>query len=146
VETAIIFASLFIVSFGAATILPLQSELMVVPLLLSGKHPWQMVILVASIGNILGSMMNWLLGRFLLRFQDRRWFPASRTGLARAENWYRRYGRASLLLSWLPIVGDPLTVVAGMLREPIWSFTALVSIAKIGRYLALTALTLGAFG
>ncbi len=118
---------------------------MIVPLLLGGKHPWQMVILVASIGNILGSMTNWLLGRFFLKFQDRRWFPASRAGLVRAENWYRRYGKASLLLSWVPIVGDPLTVVAGLLREPFWSFTALVSIAKVGRYLALTALTLGAF-
>ena len=62
--------------------------------------------------------------------------------MARAEGWYRRYGKASLLLSWVPIIGDPLTVVAGLLREPLWFFMGLVGIAKIGRYLAITAVTL----
>jgi membrane protein YqaA with SNARE-associated domain len=62
--------------------------------------------------------------------------------MAQAEDWYRRYGKASLLLSWVPIIGDPLTVVAGVLREPFWSFTVLVGIAKLGRYLTLTAITL----
>ena len=137
-----IYISLFLTAFGAATILPLQSEWVVVALLLDGSRRWEIVVLVASLGNILGSMVNWMLGRSFVRFHDRPWFPASQKSMTRAEGWYRRYGRASLLLSWVPFIGDPLTVVAGVLREPLWSFTAFVGVAKIGRYLVLTAITL----
>ncbi len=138
----VIYAGLFLTAFGAATILPLQSEWVVVGLLLDGDRPWEAVVLVASLGNILGSMVNWLLGRSFARFQNRRWFPASQQNMRRAEGWYHRYGRVSLLLSWVPVIGDPLTMAAGALREPLWSFTLLVGIAKIGRYLALAAVTL----
>lgn len=137
-----IYAGLFFLAFGAATILPLQSELAVVGLLLEGNHPWEIVILVASLGNILGSLVNWLIGRSFSRFQNRRWFPIDQKNMKRAEGWYHRYGRVSLLLSWAPVIGDPLTVAAGILREPLWSFTLLVGIAKTGRYLALSAITL----
>ena len=137
-----VYLGLFLIAFGAATILPLQSEWVVVGLLLDGNHPWEVVVLIASLGNILGSTVNWLLGRSFVQFQDKSWFPANRKNLARATDWYHRYGRLSLLLSWVPIIGDPLTVVAGVLREPLWSFTLLVGIAKIGRYLALAAITL----
>lgn len=136
------YASLFFISFAAATILPVQSELVVVGLLVAGKQPWPAIVAVASTGNILGSVVNWILGRSLLRFQDKRWFPASRQSLFRAENWYRRFGKGTLLLSWVPIIGDALTVIAGVLREPLWSFIFLVGLAKTGRYLVLTALTL----
>lgn len=137
-----VYWGLFIIAFGAATILPLQSEWVVVGLLLDGNYPWEVVVIVASLGNILGSTVNWLLGRSFVQFQDKRWFPANRENLARATDWYHRHGRLSLLLSWVPVIGDPLTVVAGVLREPLWSFTLLVGIAKIGRYLALAAITL----
>ncbi|TIQ13539.1 YqaA family protein, partial [Mesorhizobium sp.] len=70
---------------------------------------------------------NWALGRGLERFRDGPWFPLRPATLNRATNWYHRYGRWSLLLSWMPIVGDPLTVVAGVLREPLWSFVAIVA-------------------
>ncbi len=136
------YVGLFVIAFAAATILPLQSELVVVGLLVAGKQPWPAIVAVASVGNVLGSTVNWMLGKSLVRFQDRRWFPASRESLLRAENWYRRYGRGTLLLSWVPIIGDPLTVIAGVLREPLWSFALLVGLAKTGRYLVLTALTL----
>ena len=136
------YASLFVIAFAAATILPLQSELVVVGLLVAGKQPWPAIVAVASFGNILGSIVNWILGKSLMRFQDKPWFPASRQSLLRAENWYRRFGRGSLLLSWVPIIGDPLTAIAGVLREPLWSFTLLVGLAKTGRYLVLTMLTL----
>lgn len=135
-------ASLFFIAFAAATIFPLQSELAVVGLLLAERQTWPVIVAIASAGNILGSVVNWGLGRSLLRFQDRRWFPASRERLVQAEGWYRRYGRGTLLLSWVPIIGDPLTLAAGLLREPLWSFALLVGIAKTGRYLVLTALTL----
>lgn len=138
-----VYAGLFAVSFVAATILPAQSELVLVGLMMLGKFsPWVLVA-VASAGNILGSCVNWLLGRGAERFRERKWFPVSPQSLDRAQGWYHRYGRWSLLLSWVPIVGDPLTVVAGFLREPFWSFLMLVSIAKIARYILLA---LGALG
>ena len=109
------------------------------------NQPVGALILVATLGNVLGSLINWYLGRFLLHYQDQRWFPSSAQKLGRAENWYRRYGRWSLLGSWLPLVGDPLTVVAGVMREPLWSFLALVTIAKGARYVLLAAGTLAWF-
>jgi membrane protein YqaA with SNARE-associated domain len=92
---------------------------------------------------VLGSIVNWLLGRGIDRFRDRKWFPASQAQLDRAASWYQRYGKWTLLLSWAPIIGDPLTVIAGVLREPLLSFVILVAIAKTGRYLAILALTTG---
>ncbi len=135
------YLGLFLAAFIAATILPMQSEAALVALLLADFNPWALVA-VASAGNVLGSVVNWLLGRGIERFRERRWFPASPSAMARAERFYRRYGRWTLLLSWVPIVGDPLTVVAGVLREPFWSFLALVTLAKVGRYVALAAITL----
>ena len=97
---------------------------------------------MASLGNVLGAVVNWLLGRWIERFRDRPWFPAKGAALERAQGWYRRYGRWSLLLSWAPIIGDPLTVVAGVMREPFAVFLLLVTLAKVGRYLVLTAIAL----
>ncbi|MBP6637004.1 YqaA family protein [Gemmobacter sp.] len=137
-----VYGGLFLAAFTAATLLPAQSEALVVGLLLTDYAPW-LVLAVASVGNVLGSVVNWFLGRGIERFRGRRWFPVSPAALARAEGWYRRYGRWSLLLAWAPIIGDPLTVVAGVLRETFLVFLLLVSIAKIGRYLILAAATLG---
>ncbi|TKB15274.1 MAG: DedA family protein [Mesorhizobium sp.] len=136
------FGGLFLAAFVAATILPLQSEAVLVGLLLAGTHSPAALVLVATIGNVLGSAVNWLLGRGIDRFRDRKWFPAKPAALDRAAARYHRYGRWSLLLSWAPVIGDPLTVMAGVLREPLWSFLAIVTIAKAGRYLALAAATL----
>ena len=138
-------ASLFLVAFGAATILPLQSEAVLAGLLLAGHTAPALLILVASIGNILGSVVNWLLGRGIEKYHDKRWFPVNPAQLARAQAWYARYGRWSLLLSWVPFIGDPLTVVAGVMRERLIVFIALVAIAKTARYLAVAAITLGFF-
>ncbi|SDP11888.1 membrane protein YqaA, SNARE-associated domain [Phyllobacterium sp. YR620] len=138
-----VYAGLFAIAFAAATILPMQSEAALAGLLLSNAFPSSVLISVASAGNILGSVVNWGLGRAIDRFRDRKWFPANSAQLDRAASWYRRFGRWTLLLSWMPIVGDPLTVVAGVLREPLASFIILVAIAKIGRYLAVFGLTTG---
>ena len=135
-------AGLFALAFTAATILPAQSETALVGLLLAGAASPALLIAAASLGNILGSVVNWMLGRGLEGFSGRRWFPASPAMLERAVRWYGRYGRWSLLLSWAPIMGDALTVVAGVLREPLWSFVALVTIAKTLRYVVLAAATL----
>lgn len=137
-----VYAGLFLTALIAATILPMQSEAALVALLLA-DYPPLLLIGVASAGNILGSVINWLLGRGIERFRHARWFPASPAALDRAQGWYRRYGKWSLLLSWAPIIGDPLTVVAGVLREPFPAFLLLVAAAKVGRYVVLAALTLG---
>jgi membrane protein YqaA with SNARE-associated domain len=134
---------LFLAAFAAATLFPFQSEAVLVGLLLEGSVPPWILVLVASLGNVLGAVVNWWLGTQLHRFRDRRWFPAGPAALARAEAWYRRWGRWSLLLSWAPIIGDPLTLVAGVLREPLPVFLLLVGLAKTARYISLTLLTLG---
>ena len=136
-------AGLFLAAFAAATLLPAQSEALLAGLLLSGRYETALLILSATAGNVLGSVVNWLLGRSLERFSGRRWFPVGPAALEKAKAWYRRWGRWTLLFSWLPVVGDPLTLVAGVLREPFPIFLALVTIAKLGRYLVLAALVLG---
>ena len=136
------YAGLFAAALAAATILPMQSEAVLVGLLLLGDQPAWALVAVASVGNVLGSAINWWLGRRVMRYRDRRWFPASARSIERATRWYARHGKWSLLLSWAPIVGDPLTLVAGILGEPFRRFLLLVSIAKIGRYLILAHLTL----
>lgn len=138
-----VYSGLFAVAFAAATVLPMQSEAALAGLLLSGAYPPLLLVAVASVGNILGSIVNWGLGRGIDRFGGRRWFPPSGALLDRAAKWYHRYGRWTLLLSWVPIFGDPLTVIAGVLREPLASFVLLVALAKIGRYLLVLALTTG---
>ncbi|SJM28010.1 YqaA family protein [Mesorhizobium delmotii] len=138
-----IYGGLFVVAFAAATILPSQSEAALAGLLATGSFSPAMLVVVASIGNILGSAVNWGLGRGIERFGDKPWFPLRPARLNRAANWYRRYGRWSLLLSWMPIVGDPLTVVAGVLREPLWSFVVIVAVAKVSRYLVVAGAVLG---
>ena len=135
--------ALFLSAFGAATLLPLQSEAVLVGLLLRQPDAVATLLLVATAGNVLGSIVNWLLGRALEHFRDRRWFPFSATQLQRAQTRYQRWGQWSLLLSWMPVIGDPLTLIAGIMREPFWRFILLVTVAKAGRYLVVALLTLG---
>ncbi|WP_411706330.1 YqaA family protein [Edaphovirga cremea] len=137
------YIGLFVAAFGAATLLPMQSEAVLVGMLLSDRYVVSTLLAVATVGNVLGSALNWLLGRSVERFRHKRWFPVSESKLEKAQHSYLRYGRWSLLLSWVPIFGDPLTVVAGVMREPLWSFLLIVTLAKGVRYLVLTAVTLG---
>ncbi|MEP0337164.1 MAG: YqaA family protein [Alphaproteobacteria bacterium] len=136
------YGGLFLIAFLAATILPAQSEIGLAGLLLSGDYSVALLIAVASLGNTLGAVVNWALGRWIEHFRDRKWFPAKPEQLDKAVGWYHRYGRWSLLLSWMPFIGDPLTLAAGVLREQFWSFLTLVAIAKTVRYVVVTAITL----
>lgn len=137
------YAGLFMIAMGAATLLPLQSEVILAGLVAAQSHPVGALIAVASLGNVLGSTVNWWLGRSIERFRDRNWFPLKAPAFGHAQRWYHRYGRWSLLLSWVPIIGDPLTLVAGVLRERLVSFVLIVAIAKTARYLVVAGLTLG---
>ncbi|MCK3840590.1 YqaA family protein [Pseudomonas synxantha] len=132
------YLGLFVAAFGAATLLPLQSEAVLVGLLISGHYNLWLLLGIATLGNVLGSVVNWLLGRSVERFKERRWFPVSAKQLDRARGHYLRWGHWTLLLSWVPIIGDPLTLVAGVMREPLWRFLLLVTLAKGVRYSALT--------
>ena len=138
-----ILIGLFAIALLAATILPLQSEAVLTALLLQGDYaPW-LLVAIASVGNSLGSCINWWLGTALERFKDRKWFPVSQKSLAIAQTRYARYGRWSLLLSWVPFIGDPITVAAGLMKEKFSVFLVLVSIAKTGRYVAIAWLVAG---
>ena len=135
------YSGLFIAAFLAATILPAQSEAGLAALILASPASFILLVATASLGNVLGSVVNWYLGRGINRFTGKSWFPANEQ-LSRATSWYSRYGRWSLLLSWVPIIGDPLTVVAGIMREPFLRFLLIVGIAKTGRYLVVALLAL----
>lgn len=138
-------AGLFLAAFGAATILPFQSEVVFVGLQLAGTASLAWLITVASIGNTLGAVVNYVIGRSIERFRHRRWFPANSAQLARAQRWYARWGVWTLLLSWAPL-GDAFTVIAGVMRTPVWLFVLLVTLAKTGRYIVLAWLTAQATG
>jgi membrane protein YqaA with SNARE-associated domain len=132
-ELSFLFGSAFL----AATVFPAQSEGLLLLMQANDSAPDGVLLLVASFGNTLGSCVNWLLGRYASGFRNRSWFPAKATQLERAEAWYARHGVWTLLMSWVPIIGDPLTVVAGLLRTPFWLFVIVVAVAKTGRYAAL---------
>jgi len=124
-------------------LLPAQSEAVLAALVVAGDQPVWLLIAVASVGNVLGSVVNWLFGRGIERLRDRRWFPARGAAFDRAQRWYQRYGKWSLLLSWAPFIGDPLTLAAGVLREPFLPFLLLVTVAKTLRYVVLVGIVQG---
>ena len=130
-------AGLFSAALLGATIVPAQSEVILAGMHMAGTHSTPTLVLVATAGNVLGSVVNWLLGRYLIHFRDRRWFPVKASLIDRATTWYRKWGVWSLLLAWAPFIGDPLTLVAGILRENFWVFLLLVTIGKAARYVAL---------
>lgn len=136
---------LFLSAFGAATLLPLQSEAVLVGLLIQAEHSALILITVASLGNILGSCVNWYLGLKVEQFKDKKWFPVSEVKLNQAQNIYHKYGFWSLLLSWVPIIGDPITLIAGLMKENFIRFLWVVSIAKIGRYVCVYLIFKGVF-
>lgn len=132
-----LYLLLFLSAFGSATLLPMQSELVLSGLLLQHREQAVALLVVASVGNTLGSMLNWWLGLNMLRLQHYRWFPFKATQLDKAQQVYGRYGYWSLLLSWVPVLGDPLTLIAGIMKEPLWRFVLIVALAKTARYVAV---------
>lgn len=130
---------LFSSSFLAATILPFYSEVVLFALIRQGE-PALMLIIIASVGNTLGAVVNWYLGRFLLQYQDRRWFYFKREQVEKMQYWFQRYGVWSLLFAWLPLGGDALTFIAGTMKVRIGIFLLLVGVGKSLRYIAVVYL------
>ncbi len=138
------YALLFLSAFGAATILPFYSEIAFIGMLEQDFSPFW-VWLVASAGNSLGAVVNWILGRYLTRFETKRWFPFRRETLHRSQAWFQKYGVWSLLMAWLPIGGDALTFIAGVMRVRFAVFFVLTAIGKGARYAVLYFIYIGFF-
>ena len=120
-----------------ATIVPFGSEAYFITLLSMGKYNNLLLLFAASTGNILGSVFNWICGYYVNYFIYKSWFPIKKNMLDKATRIFHKYGKWSLLLSWVPFIGDPITFVAGTLRFPMMSFLIFVSIGKVGRYLVI---------
>ncbi len=133
-------SGLFAAAFFAATLLPGSSEAVLAGILASGKVSAGLAIGVATLGNTLGSCMNWGIGRYAMHFRHRKWFPANDAQITRYSNWYAKWGVWTLLASWVPIIGDPLTLISGMAKTPILVFISIVAVAKLLRYLAVAGL------
>ena len=129
------YASLFFSAFLSATILPGTSEAALTLMLNEGTGMPAVLLLVATLGNVLGSVLNWFLGRFFTNYRDRKWFPIKAAQYDRAAGWFDKYGKWTLLLAWVPFFGDPLTIVAGVMRVHFGFFLLLVTIGKGARYL-----------
>jgi membrane protein YqaA with SNARE-associated domain len=128
------YLSLFIISFLAATLLPMSSELTLAGLLSTNTYNSFALLGIASLGNVLGSVFNWLLGFYFLKHINKKWFPFKQNQITSTSKWFQKFGIWSLLFAWVPIIGDPLTFVAGILRVKFFSFLILVAVGKISRY------------
>jgi membrane protein YqaA with SNARE-associated domain len=135
-----VYLSLFTSSFLAATLIPAQSEAVLIGSILLIPDAVFRLVAVASVGNILGALVNWVMGRF---FSDRcqRFFDSESASVQRAVRYYQRWGWVSLFASWVPIIGDPITFISGVMKEPLWRFVLIVTFAKVMRYLILGFLT-----
>ena len=125
---------LFGSAFLSATLLPGSSEAVLLGLLANGSGQPVLLVTIASLGNIAGALVNWALGRYFLHFKNKSWFPLKEATNARAQAWFARFGIWSLLLSWVPVIGDPLTLIAGIMRVPIGRFLIFVGAGKVLRY------------
>ena len=134
------YLSLFTISFLAATILPFSSELMLASMLSIENYNRTLLIIFSSLGNILGSVFNWVLGFYFIKLQNKKWFPFNQEQISKSSQWFEKYGKWSLLFAWVPIIGDPLTFVAGTMKTKFFIFLILVSIGKISRYLFISLL------
>jgi len=136
-------STVFIVSFVSATLLPLGSEPAVFGLLKLNPDLFWPAVLVATAGNTLGGAVTWWMGFGAERAYEK--LAHHKPPNARALRWLQRFGAKGCLLSWLPLVGDPLCAVAGWLKLPFWPCVAYMAIGKFGRYVTMTASLLWLF-
>jgi membrane protein YqaA with SNARE-associated domain len=128
-----------------ATIVPFGSETYLASLIILNKYNSLLLLISASFGNVLGSVFNWICGYYATYFMKKKWFPINQKNIDKASRIFNKYGKWSLLLSWVPFIGDPITFVAGTLRYSLIPFVILVSIGKIGRYIVIYFSILWAF-
>ncbi len=128
--------SLFFSALISSTLLPGGSEALLLYRLNAGGDVMTL-ILIATAGNVLGSLITYAMGRLGNEAIHKRWLRISEQQTTRAEVWFAKFGKPALLLAWLPVVGDPLCLAAGLLRYSIFSFLILVSIGKLARYAVL---------
>lgn len=132
-ESLLELAGLWFSAFTSASLLPGTSE-MVLAYLWYQQHSMIALWCVATSGNVAGSVLNYWLGSQFRRFSNRAWYPRTSLEHDKTKQWMQRYGAYTLLLSWLPVVGDPLTLMAGVFRISLSRFIGFVLIAKGGRY------------
>lgn len=137
--------ALFVVSLLASSILPLGSEWLLVAMIIQG-HAFLPVVLIASLGNYLGACTTYMIGRWGAVFLTTRLLHLDDKQLSRAQALYNRYGIWSLLFSWLPVVGDPLCLLAGTFRLHFLPFSLLVASGKMARYSLVAWLAMAATG
>ncbi|GAA3960654.1 YqaA family protein [Allohahella marinimesophila] len=131
------YGLLWLGAFAAATILPFYSELLLLKMLTAYPDHWLGLTLMATFGNTMGACVNWWLGKYMLHYQDRRWFPLKEKHLKPAQRWFEKYGKWTLLLSWSPLGGDAITLVAGIMKVKFWEFYCLTFAGKAVRYFAI---------
>ena len=132
-----IYLSLFVVSFLAATILPFSSELTLAGLITTSNYDNLLLLIVVSFGNVLGAVVNWVLGFYSRNLTTKKWFPFKDKQIENSSWWFNKFGKWSLLFAWVPIIGDPLTLVAGLLKTKFLEFLILVTIGKVSRYIVI---------
>ena len=137
------YTTLFLLSFLASTLLPLGSEWLLILMLAKG-YPLVATVLTATAGNTLGAFTTYLVGVYGGRWLIERVIRVSAEQQEQAHEYYRRYGTFSLFFSWLPVIGDPLCLVGGMMRVNFWLFTLLVASGKLLRYVAAAWITVRA--
>ena len=137
-ETSVLFG-LFLSAFLAATLIPAQSELGLGYLVVNTDYSTVLLVTVASLGNTTGATINWFIGQGVARSIVRSEKIKASTRYWTVINWYKKYGKWTLLLSWAPFIGDPITIIAGILKVPLKTFLLIVAVAKTSRYVIIAA-------
>jgi membrane protein YqaA with SNARE-associated domain len=133
--------SLFAAAFISATILPGGSEAVLVATIALGSVDWVTLVAVATLGNTLGSATNWMIGRFFAQYKDHPRFPLSPEKYEKYAGWYAKWGVWTLAMSWVPLIGDALTIVSGLMRAPFWLAMIIIALAKGTRYVLVAVAT-----
>jgi len=133
--------TLFFSALISSTLFPGGSEALLLYRLHEGGNAYALVA-IATVGNVLGSLITYAMGRLGNEAIHKKWLRMDDKKVARAESWFGKYGQVSLLFAWLPIVGDPLCLVAGLLRSPLIWFIVLVTLGKCLRYALLVGLVI----
>lgn len=140
--SALPYLALFMTSLVAGTVLPFlpaSSEMAMAGLIAAGSGVPVLLVTAAIVGNFTGASLNYLIGRNIARLCGRRWFPISPDVLQRTTEWFRHYGVWLLLMCWLPMAGDAITVVAGLLRADLRLFLLLTAAGKAFGHVAVAS-------